>query len=34
MAKILHTADWQLGKQFENLGVPSDTRGVDLKDSL
>ena len=24
MVKILHTADWQLGKQFENLGAPSD----------
>jgi DNA repair exonuclease SbcCD nuclease subunit len=26
MVKILHTADWQLGKQFENLGDPSDSR--------
>jgi DNA repair exonuclease SbcCD nuclease subunit len=24
MVRILHTADWQLGKQFENLGAPSD----------
>ena len=24
MVKILHTADWQLGKKFENLGAPSD----------
>jgi len=22
--RILHTADWQIGKQFENLGSPSD----------
>jgi DNA repair exonuclease SbcCD nuclease subunit len=24
MVRIVHTADWQLGKQFENLGAPSD----------
>jgi len=24
MVRILHTADWQLGKQLENLGAPSD----------
>ena len=24
MVRILHSADWQLGKQFENLGAPSD----------
>ena len=24
MVRILHTADWQLGKQFENLEAPSD----------
>jgi DNA repair exonuclease SbcCD nuclease subunit len=24
MVKILHTADWQLGKQFESLRAPSD----------
>ena len=24
MVRILHTADLQLGKQFENLGAPSD----------
>jgi hypothetical protein len=24
MVKIPHTADQQLGKQFENLGAPSD----------
>ena len=24
MVRFLHTADWQLGKQFENLGAPSD----------
>ncbi|MBZ5523193.1 MAG: DNA repair exonuclease [Acidobacteriia bacterium] len=24
MVRILHTADWQLGKQFESLGAPSD----------
>lgn len=24
MVRILHTADWQLGKQFENLGAPAD----------
>jgi DNA repair exonuclease SbcCD nuclease subunit len=24
MVKLLHTADWQLGKQFENLEAPSD----------
>jgi DNA repair exonuclease SbcCD nuclease subunit len=22
--RILHTADWQIGKQFESLGAPSD----------
>ena len=24
MVRFLHTADWQLGKQFENLGAPPD----------
>ena len=24
MVRFLHTADWQLGKQFENLGTPPD----------